>query len=138
MRLVLCFFHVFTGALVFALPNLSLREMLFAVHVPASFRDTQEGRHAVALYRGLVAAAVIAGLCLDLASPAAFLNWAALLAPALLLLAGGVGFYRQHQRLRPFAVVRPPQRSMSEFSMPNWSQIRETTKSTRSPMSFTP
>ena len=109
MRLALCFSHVFTGALVFALPNLSRREMLFAVHVPAGFRDTQEGRHAVALYRRLVAAAVLAGVCLELASPAAFLNLAALLAPVLLLVAGCVGFYRQHRRLRPFAVVQNPQ-----------------------------
>ena len=31
-----------------------------------------------------------------------------------------------------------PHRSINELAMPNWSQIRETTKSTRSPISFTP
>jgi uncharacterized membrane protein len=50
---------------------------------------------------------VLAGVCLELASPAAFLNLAGLLAPVLLLVAGGVGFYRQHRRLRPFAIVLP-------------------------------
>ena len=32
----------------------------------------------------------------------------------------------------------PPHRGISALAIPNWSQIRETMKSTRSPISFTP
>ena len=46
MRLILCTIDVFIGVLVFATPNMSRRELLFAVPVPPDFRQSRAGQHA--------------------------------------------------------------------------------------------
>ena len=63
MRLVLCMFDVLLGVLLFAIPNMSRRELLFAVPVPPNFRESRAGRHAVAAYRTAIAVVALAGAC---------------------------------------------------------------------------
>ena len=109
MRLVLCAVHVFIGVLLFALPNMTRRELLFAVPVPPDFRESRAGRHAISMFRVTVAAAVLAGLCALLLAPAGLLGATTVAAPIAILLAGGISFYRQNRKLTPAAVqyVRP-------------------------------
>ena len=104
MRLVLCAVYGFIGALLFALPNMTRRELLFAVPVPPDFRESRAGRRAISMFRVTIAAAVLAGLCALLLSPANLLNATAVAVPIAIVLAGGVSFYWQYRKLAPTAV----------------------------------
>jgi uncharacterized membrane protein len=115
MRLVLSAFCLLMGALLFALPNLTRREILFAVPVPPDFRNSPAGRHAVAMYRWAVAAAALAGTAALLLVPANLFDAAATAVPLALLMVSGAGFYRQHRRLALAAVqyTRPQEAEMT-------------------------
>lgn len=104
MRLVLCAICGFIGALLFALPNMTRRELLFAVPVPPDFRESPAGRHAISMFRATIAAAVLAGLCALLLSPLKLLNAAAAAVPIAIVLAVGISFYWQNRKLAPAAV----------------------------------
>jgi uncharacterized membrane protein len=104
MRIVLCTVHVFLGTLLFAIPNLARRELLFAVPIPPGFRESPAARHAISMFRAIVAAAVLAGVAALLLSPDCLFNAVATLVPLALMLAGGIGFYWQYRKLAPAAV----------------------------------
>ena len=74
MRLVLCTVYVFMGALLFALPNMTRREILFAVPVPPDFREGREGRRAIRMFRLVMVAVVVAAAGALLLSPDGLLN----------------------------------------------------------------
>jgi uncharacterized membrane protein len=104
MKLLLCAVNVFIGALLFALPNMTRRELLFAVPVPPDFRESRTGRHAIWMFRVAVATVVLAGICALLLSPTEHLNAIASAAPIAMLLAGGASFYWQNRKLSAAAV----------------------------------
>ena len=104
MRVVLCAVYVLVGALLFAVPNLSPRELLFAVPVPADFRESRDGQHAISVFRAVIAAVVLAGVCALLLSPAKLLNAIEVAMPIAIVLAGGTSFYWQHRKLAAAAV----------------------------------
>ncbi|MBZ5591656.1 MAG: DUF5808 domain-containing protein [Acidobacteriia bacterium] len=115
MRLVLCAVNVFMGALLFAIPNMARRELLFAVPVPPDLRESRAGRHAISMFRAVIAAAVLAGVCALLLTPPELLNAVATAVPVAILLAGGISFYRQNRKLAPAAVqfTRPREAELS-------------------------
>jgi len=114
MRWVLCAVYLFMGALLFALPNMTRRELLFAVPVPRDFRESRAGRHAISVFRAVIACVVLAGVCAVLLSPVELLGAISLAVPAVLLLAGGITFYRQNRKLAPSAV---------QFSRPREAEL---------------
>ena len=104
MRFILCAVYVFVGALVFASPNMSRRELLFAVPVPPDFRQSRAGQHAVRMFRLVIVVVVIAATGALLLSPASFLNMTAAVAPIAIVLAGVIGFRRQNHVLAAAAI----------------------------------
>jgi uncharacterized membrane protein len=104
MRLVLCSICAFIGAVLFAIPNFTRRELLFAVPVPRDFRQSAAGRHAISMFRLAIAATVIAGVCALLLSPPELLNAAATVVPIAIVIVGAVSFYWQNRKLAPSAV----------------------------------
>jgi uncharacterized membrane protein len=104
MRLVLCAVYVSMGAVLSAIPNMTRRELLFAVPVPPAFRESRAGRHAISRFRTAIAAAVLAGVCALLLSPAELLNATAAAVPIAILLAFVISFYWQNRKLAPAAV----------------------------------
>jgi hypothetical protein len=82
MRFALCAIAVFTGALLLAIPNMTRRRFLFGVAVPDGFRESPDGRHAIAGIRPALALVVLGSVCALLLPSADVLN---LLAPALVL-----------------------------------------------------
>jgi uncharacterized membrane protein len=104
MRFILCCFYVLMGAIVFAIPDMTRRQVLFAVPVPPYFRQTRAGRRAISMFRVVIAAVVLAGVCAFLFSPAEWLSAIATAAPAAILFVGAVSFYWQNRKLAPFAV----------------------------------
>jgi uncharacterized membrane protein len=115
MKLVLCAIDVFVGAVLFAIPSFTRREVLFAVPVPADFRESHAGRHAISMFRTAIAAAVVAGICVLLLSPAERLNATATVVPVAILLVGGISFYWQNRKLARAAVqfTRPREAELS-------------------------
>ncbi len=104
MRWLLCILYLFIGAVVFALPNMTRRGMLFAVPVPANFRESSQARHAIATFRTLVAAVVAATVCALLLSPDSVLEAVVVASPLGIVLAGGLGFFWERSKLMSFAV----------------------------------
>jgi uncharacterized membrane protein len=88
----------------FAIPNLTRRELLFGVPVPPDFRESPMGRHAISMFRLAIAAVVLAGICVLLLTPAERLNSVAGLLPLAIPLTAGICFYWQHRKLAPAAV----------------------------------
>ena len=104
MRLVLCAVYTSIGAALFAIPNMTRRELLFAVPVPPDFRESQAGRHAILMFRAAVACVVLAGVGVLLVSPTELLSVAAAAVPIAILSAAGISFYWQNRKLAPAAV----------------------------------
>jgi len=92
------------GALLYALPSMTRRELLFAVPVPPDFRESSAGRHAIRMFRLLIAAVVVAAACAVLLAPPGLLNVTATAIPLAMLLAGGLGFAWQNRALAAAAV----------------------------------
>jgi uncharacterized membrane protein len=92
------------GALMFALPNMTRRELLFAVPVPPDFRQSRAGRHAIRMFRLVIVAVVAAAASALLLSPARLLNAAVAAMPIAILLAGGICFRWQNRALASAAV----------------------------------
>jgi uncharacterized membrane protein len=104
MRLVLCTVYFFLGALLFALPNMTRREILFAVPVLPGFRQSRAARHAIRMFRLVIVAVVVAAASALLLFPPGLLNATAAAMPIAILLAGGIGFYWQNRTLAAAAV----------------------------------
>jgi uncharacterized membrane protein len=118
MRLILCAIYVYMGGVIFATPNMTRRELLFAIPVPPGFRDGPAGRRAILLFRAIVAAVVLAGTSALLLSPNQFLDTTATVVPIALVFAGGLGFYWQNRRLAPFTVQFAQQREVELTTLP--------------------
>ncbi len=104
MRLLLFALYVLMGSLVFAIPNMSRRELLFAVPVPPDFRDSRPARHALARFRFIVAAAAFAGALMLLLAPARMLAVVSLVVPLATMLTAGIAYYSQYRKLAPAAI----------------------------------
>ena len=104
MRLVLCAVSVFIGGLLYAVPNMTRREILFAVPLPPDFRDRSEGREAISAFRTTIAVVVLACVGLLLFLPARLLGAIAAAMPLAIVLAAGISFYQQYRKLAPAAV----------------------------------
>ncbi len=104
MKLALVCIYAFVGAVMFAVPNMTRRSILFAVPVTADFREGPVGRRSIAIFRGLILAALLAVLCAMLLSPDRLFGPVAVAAPFLLMLVTGFGFFWQHHKLEPYAV----------------------------------
>jgi uncharacterized membrane protein len=110
--------HVLVGALLFAIPNLTRRQLLFAVPVPPDFRRSSPGRHAITMFRLVVGAAVLAGLGVFLVSPLGLMSF---LEPLVVLGTLGVtmfAFYWQYRALAPFAVTHAGPRQAALTTAP--------------------
>ena len=118
MRLALCAVCVFLGAVVFAVPNMTRRELLFAVPIPPGFRYSAAGRRALWTFRALLLAAVVVGIGVLLLSPDSVLNISAAIVPIAIPLAGGIGFWWQHRRLAGAAVQFATPRETELTSVP--------------------
>jgi uncharacterized membrane protein len=93
-----------------ALPSLSRRDVLFAVTVPAAFRQTEEGRTATRTYRlWVLAAAGAALLAIFIGRPSIPL---AVLAELVIV---WVAWSRAHATVRPYA-VEPPRTRLATAS----------------------
>ncbi|MBL8213212.1 MAG: DUF1648 domain-containing protein [Bryobacterales bacterium] len=104
MRLTLSLLHLFIGVMLVAIPNLTRREILFAVPVPQGFRDTDAARRAVAIFRIVVALATVLCVSALLLVPEDLLNATAAVVPLVLVAATGISFYLQNRKLAPAAV----------------------------------
>jgi len=103
-----------TGVLLLAISNMTRRRFLFGVAVPDGFRESRQGRHAIAVFRAAVALVVLGSVGALLLAPAGL----SFLAPALILaipLAGCAAFYWQNRWLRPMAV--PVDRQLREVEL---------------------
>jgi uncharacterized membrane protein len=118
LRLTIGVGYLFSGALLFALPTLSRREFLFAVRVSQGFRSSLEAQRAVAKFRFVVIATVVAGLCAQLAMPLRTLAWVAPIASLATILIVGLAFYWQRHRLKPMAVPAVPAREAELTDQP--------------------
>jgi uncharacterized membrane protein len=97
--------QVFLGAVLFAIPNMTRQELLFAVPVPPDFRQSPAGRHALAMFRMTVTAAVLVGIALLLLSPIRIINVAVEAVTVGTVLCTLIAFYWQYRALTPFAVT---------------------------------
>lgn len=116
MRLTLSALNLFVGMMLLAIPNLTRREVLFAVPVPEGFRATEAARRAVAMFRVVVGLATAISIAALLLVPEDLLNATAALVPALLVGATAVSFYWQNRKLAPAAVqhTRPYEAELSD------------------------
>ncbi len=103
MKLLLSLITLFVGAIVFAIPNLSRRNILFAVPVTPGFRTSTEARRSIAAFRWLVGAVTIVGATACFVVPKSWLETLTVAAPIAIVVAGGFSFVRQHRMLLPFA-----------------------------------
>lgn len=104
MKLALVCIYTFLGALMFAVPNMTRPGILFAVPVPADFREGPIGRRSITIFRGLILTTLLPVLCALLFAPDRVLGPVSLGAPFLLMLVTGIGFFWQHHTLEPYAV----------------------------------
>ena len=116
MRLLLSSISLFVGAIIFAIPNLSRRNILFAVPVPPGFRASVEARRSIAAFRWLVGVVTIVGVAAYFLAPEAWLEALTVAAPVATLVAAGYSYVRQHRMLLPFAAqpaARPREASLT-------------------------
>ncbi|MGA7409795.1 MAG: DUF5808 domain-containing protein [Bryobacteraceae bacterium] len=104
MKLALVCIYTFIGAVMFAVPNMTRRGILFAVPVPADFREGPIGRRSITIFRGLILAVLLPLVCALLFAPDRVLGPVSVAAPFLLMLVTGIGFFWQHHTLEPYAV----------------------------------
>lgn len=104
MRLILGAIYLFLGAVLFAIPNMTRGELLFAVPVRPDFRASPKGRHAIRTFRAMVGFVVLAGAAALWLAPQESLN--ALVGVVLMgtVLAALGSFYWEHRKLAPEAV----------------------------------
>jgi uncharacterized membrane protein len=101
--------HALMSLLMFALPHMTRREILFGVVVPADFRSSPEGRRAIREFRLAVVIPAIAGALAIVLLSSRFLP-VFLLAPMAMMLAAFTTFVAQNRKLKPFAVQPQPVR----------------------------
>jgi uncharacterized membrane protein len=109
-RLIPGFICLFLGALLFAIPSMTRRGVLFAVPVPPHFRESPSGRRSITEYHALVAIALLVVLCAVALSPAEHLNIVVVIGSLAILSAAALGFFRQRRKLGVFAIQPTPVR----------------------------
>ncbi len=105
MRWILCSVSTFIGLLLLAAPNLTRRELLFAVPVPAGFRESRAARRAIFRFRAATAAATVVGLAIIALGPAEHMGMLAIAVQCAMFLTAAISFYRQNRKLA-FAAVQ--------------------------------
>ncbi len=103
MKLLLSSITLFFGAIIFAIPNLSRRNLLFAVPVTPGFRASAAARRSVAAFRWVVGAVTLAGAAACFVVPESWLEMMTGATPIAILLACSFSYVRQHRTLLPFA-----------------------------------
>jgi uncharacterized membrane protein len=116
MKLTMCSPMLMMGALLLIIPNMMRRQMLFAVPVAPDFRESREGRHAVRLFRTVVALALAFGLLAMLALP---LGTYTAFAPLALAAVSSLAYYKAKQMVAPFRVQLQPTRSIALTDAPD-------------------
>lgn len=115
IRLIPSVVCLFLSALLFALPNMTRRGILFAVPVPADFRDSRTARRTIAEYRVLILIAALLDLGALIFSPAETLGAALVASPFIVLSASLIAFIRERRKLLPFA-IQPSQVRVADVS----------------------
>src|SRR5580700_5169829 len=88
---------LFLGAVLYAIPYMTRRGVLFAVLVPADFRASAAGRRSMAQYHALVAIAMLPVLGAILLAPPEALGWVLVLSQIAIILASTLGFVWQRR-----------------------------------------
>jgi len=109
--------HVLMSLMMFVLPQMTRREILFGVVLPVDFRSRPEGRKAIRQFRLAVGIPAIAGtLAITLLGPRFIPVF--LLAPMAMMLAAWITFVQQNRKLRAFAVQPQPVRELELSTQP--------------------
>jgi uncharacterized membrane protein len=103
------------GVIFLLVPNMTRRALLFAVPVPAEFRDTHEGRRAIGRFRLAVAIALALGL---LGIAALTTVEGSLVMTIALCVATSVAYYKANRFVAPFAVKSDGTRSIELSETP--------------------
>jgi uncharacterized membrane protein len=103
--------HLLMSLMMFALPHLTRREILFGVVLPADFRERPEGRHAIRVFRIAVSIPAVFGLIAIPLLSSRFVP-IALLAPMATILLGFITFVVQNRKLKVFAIQPRPVREL--------------------------
>jgi len=111
--------HIFLGAVLLAIPNMTRREILFAVPVPPDFRQRAAGRHAINMFRLVVAAIVLVGIGALLLSPPQLIDTVQTVVIAGTLICAFLAYYWQYRTVTPYAVEIPRQRTASLTTAPD-------------------
>jgi uncharacterized membrane protein len=103
--------HLVMSLMMFSLPHLTRREILFGLVLPADFRTRPAGRRAIRTFRFAVAISALAGLMVivlmgDRVAPVAMLG------SMTTVLVGFITFIIQNRKLRRFAVQHDPVREL--------------------------
>jgi uncharacterized membrane protein len=104
MKVDICVIFCFVGAALFAIPNITRRNILFGSAVTPDFRHSADGRRSVAEFRFLIAITLAVVVCALFLLPQDFLALVIVGGPLVLLCAGTLGFLREHRRVARFAV----------------------------------
>ncbi len=119
MMKLLISLHVFLGAVLLAIPNMTRRELLFAVPVSPDFRQSSAGRRAIAMFRLVVAAAAAAGIGALVLCPIRLVDTLQPPVAAGTIVIAVLAFYWQYRRLSPFAVEIPRKRTAALSTAPD-------------------
>ena len=103
--------HLLMSLVMFGLPNMTRREILFGVVVPTDFRSSPEGRKAIHEFRLAILISAVAGAMAIVLLGSRFIPLF-LLAPGIMMLAGFTTFVLQNRKLRAFAVQPQPLREL--------------------------
>lgn len=95
--------HLLMSLLMFAIPHMTRREILFGIVLPADFRSSPEGLRAIRQFRFAVTIPAIAGALAIVLLGSRFIP-VFLFAPMTVLLAGFTAFVLENRKLKAFAV----------------------------------
>jgi uncharacterized membrane protein len=125
IRYIVCGVSAAVGGLLMAVPNLSNPRLLFAVPLPAAFRNGPQARGALNEFRAIIAVFTLLAMAVLWMLPLAPLSLFAAFAPLGITVIGGFAYYRQYRKLRPYAVdiapVRETEISTSPDRLPWWA-----------------
>jgi len=106
IRFIQSFMCLFLGGLLYMIPNMTRRGILFTVNVPPGFRESPEGRESVSSFRRLLGLVVLIDLLAIAFSPMSMMAPVMLVSPLLIIAVAAWGFVRQRRKIEPFAVPR--------------------------------
>jgi uncharacterized membrane protein len=109
--MILLLVHFLMSLMMFLLPHLTRREILFGVVLPADFRSHPEGRHAIHVFQRAVSIPALAGFIIIPLLGARF-PAASMLASMTTILVGFTAFIIQNRKLRAFGLQHQPVREL--------------------------